>query len=125
MGSPGASQGELANARLHAPRIGRCFTGQLLREHLREPRGRHRIHDDDRPQRTPLGTLQILARAQMAGPHIGAFCQAMHREQGQNAVRRMQGLLSFHKKYGTARLEEACAAALEMDVYDYRFVRRR
>src|SRR5947207_8604953 len=63
-------------------------TGQLLREHLREPRGRHRIHEDDRSQRTPLGTLQILARAQKAGPHIGAFCQAMHREQGQNAVRR-------------------------------------
>lgn len=41
-------------------------TGQLLREHLREPPGRHRIHEDDRPQRTPLGTLQILARAQKA-----------------------------------------------------------
>ena len=30
-------------------------TGQLLRE----PRGRHRIHQDDRPQRTLLGTLQL------------------------------------------------------------------
>lgn len=99
-------------------------TGQLLREHLREPRGRHRIHEDDRPQRTPRGTLQILARARKAGPHIGAFCEAMHREQGQNAVRRMQGLLYFHKKYGTARLDQACATALEMEIYDYRFVRR-
>jgi len=99
-------------------------TGQLLREHLREPRGRHRIHEDDRPRRTPLGTLQILARAQKAGPHIGAFCQALHREQGQNAVRRMQGLLYFHKKYGAARLDQACATALEMEIYDYRFVRR-
>ena len=99
-------------------------TGQLLREHLREPRGRHRIHDDDRPQRTPLGTLQILARAEKAGHHIGAFCQAMHREHGQTAVRRMQGLLSFHKKYGVARVDQACAMALEMDIYDYRFVRR-
>ena len=99
-------------------------TGQLLREHLREPRGRHRIHEDDRPQRTPLGTQQILARAHKAGPHIGAFCEAMHREQGQNAIRRMQGLLYFHKKYGTARLDQACATALEMEIYDYRFVRR-
>ena len=48
----------------------------------------------------------------------------MHREQGQNAVRRMQGLLYFYKKYGTARLDQACAKALEMDIYDYRFVRR-
>ena len=98
--------------------------GQLLREQLREPRGRHRIHDDDRPQRTPLGTLQILARAEKAGHHIGAFCQAMHPEHGQTAVRRMQGLLSFHKKYGVACVDQACAMALEMDIYDYRFMRR-
>jgi hypothetical protein len=39
-------------------------------------------------------------------------------------VRRIQGILSFHKKYGVARVEEACAAALELEAYDYRFVRR-
>lgn len=99
-------------------------TGELLREHLREPRGRHRIHDDDRPQRTPLGTLQVLARAEKAGQHIGAFAQALHREQGQTAVRRIQGLLSFHKKYGVARVDQACAMALEMEVYNFGFVRR-
>lgn len=98
--------------------------GQLLREHRREPRGRHRIHDDDRPQRTPLGTLQLLARAEKAGSHIGAFCKAMHREQGQTAVRRILGLLSFQKQYGAARVDEACAMALEMEISDFRFVRR-
>ena len=36
----------------------------------------------------------------------------------------MQGLLYFHKKYGTARLDQACATALEMEISDYRFVRR-
>jgi transposase len=99
-------------------------TGQLLREHLRERRGRHRIHDEDRPRRTPLGTLQVLARAERAGRHIGAFCQAMHREQGQPAVRRIQGVLSFSKKYGAARVDQACALALEIETYNYRFVRR-
>ena len=39
-------------------------------------------------------------------------------------MRRLQGILSFHKKYGVARVDEACAAALELEVYDYRFVRR-
>ena len=99
-------------------------TGQLLREHLRERRGRHRIHDADRPQRTPLGTRQLLARAEKAGKHIGAFCQHMHAEQGEPAVRRIQGVLSFIKRYGMARVDEACATALELEVYDYRFVRR-
>ena len=99
-------------------------SGQLLREHLREQRGRHRIHADDRPQRTPLGTLQVLARADKAGEHIGAFSKAMQREQGQTAVRRIQGLLSFQKKYGAARVDQACAMALEMEISDFRFVRR-
>ena len=98
--------------------------GQLLREHLREQRGRHRIHADDRPQRTPLGTLQVLARAEKAGEHIGAFSKAMHRQQGQTAVRRILGLLSFQKKYGVARVDQACGMALEMEISDFRFVRR-
>jgi hypothetical protein len=49
-------------------------------------------------------------------------------------VRRIQGILSFTKKYGIARVEDACAAALELQAIalkrdcfatiDYRFVRR-
>src|ERR1700690_3385950 len=35
-------------------------TGQLLREHLRQARGRHRIQDQDRPKQTPPTTLQLL-----------------------------------------------------------------
>ncbi|HUB77770.1 MAG TPA: IS21 family transposase [Bryobacteraceae bacterium] len=99
-------------------------TGQLLREHLRQERGRHRIKDEDRPKRTPLSTVQLLARAERTGSHIGAFCQALHRLQGEVAIRRIQGLLSFTRKYGAARVDEACATALEMEAYDYRFVRR-
>lgn len=99
-------------------------TGQLLREHLREQRGRHRIHADDQPKRTPLGTLQVLARAEKSGDHIGAFAKVLHRAQGQTAVRRIQGLLSFHKKYGAARVDQACAMALELGIHDFRFVRR-
>jgi hypothetical protein len=48
------------------------LSGQLLREHLRQQRGRHRIQEQDRPTRTPLSTEQLLRRAEIAGPHIGA-----------------------------------------------------
>jgi len=99
-------------------------TGELLREHLRQERGRHRIHDEDLPKRTPLGTLELLSRAGKAGQQIGAFCKQMHEHQGPPAVRRIQGVMSFLKKYGVARVEEACAMALEMEVYNYPFVRR-
>ncbi len=100
------------------------LTGQLLREHLRQKRGGHRIQDQDRPQRTPLGTLATVVPRRQAGPQIGALCRAMHGEHGETTVRRIQGVLSLAKKYGTATVEEACAAALEMGVRDYRFVRR-
>jgi len=99
-------------------------TGQLLREHLRQARGRHRIQDEDRPKQTPPGTLQLLARADRTGAQIGALCRGMHSEHGPIAVRRIQGVLWLAKRYGAASVEDACAAALEVGVRDYRFVRR-
>ena len=100
-------------------------TGQLLREHLRQARGRHRIKDEDRPKQTPLTTLQLLTRADTAGAQIGALCRGMHQKDGETAVRRILGVLSLVKKYGGATVEDACAAALEVGVRaDYHFVRR-
>jgi transposase len=112
-------QWDLRQVRLMNPE-----TGQLLREHLRQARGRHRIQDADRPRQTPLGTLALLCRADKAGSQIGALCRGMHRERGETMVRRILGVLSLAKKYGAASVEEACAAALEIGVCDYRFVRR-
>jgi len=99
-------------------------TGQLLREHLRQARGGHRIQDQDRPKHTPLGTQQLLCRADHAGSQIGALCRGMHREYGETAVRRILGMLSLAKKYGAASVDDACAAALEVGSCEYRFVRR-
>ena len=97
-------------------------TGQLLREHVRQKRGWYRIKEGH-PKRTPLRHPNCWA----SGPcraHIGALCDAIHRQQGEVGVRRILGVLSLAKKYGTAAVDEACAAALEMGVQEYRFVRR-
>jgi hypothetical protein len=100
-------------------------TGQLLREHLRQARGLHRIKEEDRPQQPPLTTLQLLSRADKAGVQIGALCRAMHQKDGERCVRRILGILSLTKKYGAASVEEACAVALEAGVRaEYHFVRR-
>jgi len=99
-------------------------TGQLLREHVRQKRGRYRIKPEDYPKRAPLGTLQLLARAERAGTHIGTLCQAIHRAEGELGVRRILGVLALGKKFGLAAVEEACTAALELGVHEYRFVRR-
>ncbi|MGC2325417.1 MAG: IS21 family transposase [Candidatus Sulfotelmatobacter sp.] len=99
-------------------------TGQLLREHLRQKRGWYRIKNEDYPKRTPLGTAQLLRRAARAGSHIGALCDVIYRQQGEPGVRRILGVLSLAKKYGVDAVDDACSAALEIRVHEYRFVRR-
>jgi transposase len=99
-------------------------TGQLLREHIRQKRGWYRIRREDHPKRMPLRVGQLLGRATRAGAHIGALCEAIHQQQGEVGIRRILGVLSLAKKYGTAAVDDACAAALDMGVREYRFVRR-
>ncbi len=99
-------------------------TGMLLREHLGQKRGGHRIRDADRPRRTPPHTHRLLARAHKAGASIGALCDAIHHRQAEAGLRRIMGVLSLAKKYGCSAVDQACAAALELGVSEYRFVRR-
>ncbi len=100
-------------------------TGHLLREHRRQAlRGRHVIHPEDQPKRTPPTTVALLARAVGAGPHIGPLCAAIHHRDGELGVRRMLGVLGLVKKYGPTAVDAACAAALDLEAADYRFVRR-
>src|SRR5207253_5606846 len=56
-------------------------TNQLMREHIRQIRGGYRINKEDYPNKTPLSTVQLLARAGRAGSHIGQLCNAIHHEQ--------------------------------------------
>jgi transposase len=100
-------------------------TGELLREHLPQIRGKHRIPDEDRPKQTPPGIQHLLLRAGKAGRQIGLVCRTMYEEQGQEAVRRLQGLLALAKKHGSAVVDEACTTALEAGATNYyRFVKR-
>jgi hypothetical protein len=99
-------------------------TGQLLREHVRAPRGWHRIDDADRPSRTPAKTLALLAAAHRVGPSVGAVVDHIHRHDGAGGVRRILGVLALAKKYGPAVVEDAAKAALDLAVPTYRFIRR-
>ena len=88
------------------------------------PRGWHRLHDDDRPVRTPPSTVALLARATSAGPSISAVCAYIHQHEGAAGVRRMLGVLALAKKHGPAVVDEAAKAALDLGVPTYRFLRR-
>jgi transposase len=99
-------------------------SSQLLREHLRQKPGGYRIREEDHPKKMPLSTAQLLRRTEHAGARIGKFCQLIYQQQGATGIRRILGMLSLMKKYGTAAVEDACAAALDIGVHEYRFVRR-
>jgi len=97
---------------------------QLLREHLRQLPGNYRINDTDRSNKTPLSTVQLLSRAAQAGTHIGRLCQAIYRNEAELGIRRILGVVALAKKHGVAAVDDACAAALDLGVQTYRFVRR-
>ena len=97
--------------------------GQLLREHLRQARGRRRIEEQDKPSQTPLGTLKLLGRATTVGKNIGELARSLYEREGQVAVRRILGLLSLAKKHGAATCDEACELAMETGG-GYHFVRK-
>ena len=52
------------------------------------------------------------------------LCDTIHRRDGALGIRRIFGVLALVKTHGPARVEAACAAALELGVAEYRFVRR-
>lgn len=99
-------------------------TGQLLREHLRTARGHHRIHDDDRPARTPPSTLALLNRAASAGPQMGVVCRYIQAHHGAHGVREILGILALAKKHGPAVVEDAARVAVDIGVLTYRFIRK-
>ena len=99
-------------------------SGRLLREHSRKPRGWHAIAPEDESPRTPTSTLKLLSRAKTAGKSIGAVCDAIHQDQGETGVRQILGVLSLAKKHGPQAIDYACNVALELNLPQYRFVRR-
>jgi hypothetical protein len=109
----------------HRVRLLDGIGGRLLREHLRQERGRRRQLPEDRPTSTPPTTIKLLGRAAAAGPNIGAIAEATHRREGELGVRQILGVLSLAKKHGRDAVDRACGIALEVGaVNGYRFVRR-
>jgi transposase len=98
-------------------------SGMLLREHLRQRRGHHRIREEDLPRRTPRSTQVLLQRAHHVGPHAGTLCEQIHAQEGPLGIRRILGVFSLAKKHGIAAVDEAAKAALDCGAPTYRFLR--
>jgi transposase len=99
-------------------------TGELLREYLREERGRRRALPGDQPKHTHPRIAKLLGEAGFAGKNVGALCDAIWRRENEPGVRRVQGVMYLVKKYGAATVDDACGAVLELGIADYKVVRR-
>jgi transposase len=99
-------------------------TGLLLREHVRAPRGFHRIDDRDRSPRTPRKIVALLDAAMRVGACVSTVCEHIQRHEGDAGTRRILGILALAKRHGPAVVEDAAKAALEIGVPTYRFLRR-
>ena len=89
-------------------------TGQLLREHLRQQRGRHRIQERTARANTAVQSPTAAPRRR-AGPHVGAFCQCHAPANGRDCrAPHPWACCRWRKKYGVAATDDACAAALEL-----------
>ena len=98
--------------------------GELLREFRRQPPGRRQTLPGDEPKRMHPGIGKLLASAEFVGPNVSALCEAIWRRDGEVGVRRIQGVLSLVKKHGTATVEDACAAVLELGAVNYHSLRK-
>jgi transposase len=99
--------------------------GVLLREYVVQKPGGRRVRDEDRPKQTPRSTLDLLGELTRAGRHVATLADQLHHERGdEDVIRSLQGVRSLVKKYGSASVDEACAALLELGLRDYRSLRR-
>jgi len=86
-------------------------TGELLREHLRQERGRHRIHDEDLPKRTPVGTLELLRGPERPANRSAPSANRCTSSKAHRGAPHSSVLSS--SKSTRARVEEACAMAMK------------
>ena len=94
-----AVQGDALRVRILCPKA-----GELLREHMRQKKGRREMKAEDRPEKTPQSTVQLLSRECNGGESIGIVCQAIHHADQETGVRKSLGVLSLVKKHGAATI---------------------
>ena len=103
--------------------------GRLVKTHLRQPPGGRAIDPTDfPPEKTPyaLRDLEFLKRKAAAhGEAIGRFASALLDDPlPWTRMRRVYALLGLVRRYGDARVEEACSTALAHDLFDVRRLAR-
>jgi hypothetical protein len=97
----------------------------LLRRHPRRSRpGSYSIEESERIYNPSRQTERLLKQARAIGPSTHALCELLFREEGRPGQRRIQGLVALSRRFAAARIEAACAHALQCGVRRYKTIRR-
>ena len=78
-------------------------------------RGGYRIQEEDHPKKMPLQhSATVAARRTCGNPHRQVLPADLSTATAETGIRRILGVFSLMKKYGTAAVEDACATALDI-----------
>ncbi|MGD0575732.1 MAG: IS21-like element helper ATPase IstB [Anaerolineales bacterium] len=110
------------------PLLAQCYRGyQLIKMHLRVPKGRPSTDEDDYPRekaaffrRTPDWCRH---QARELGPAVSDVVETVLAVQALHHLRQAQGIVRLADKYGPARLNAACACTLAFGDPAYRTIK--
>ena len=122
-------RGKRVRARADAKTVRFYYQGQLIETYPRVPAGKR--HDNPAhfpPERWAYASRDgafLIKRAEAAGRHIGRFARALlESPKPWTRMRQCFALLGLCRRYGEARVDEACRQALEAGVAELIDVRR-
>ncbi len=103
--------------------------GQLIKTHPRQQPGRRSTDPADLPQHQAVYAMRdvgyLQRQAQDAGPAIGAYAAAiLDHPLPWTKMRQVYALLGLTRKWGPARVEAACARALEAEAVSVALIGR-
>jgi hypothetical protein len=95
--------------------------GQVIKTHPRQPAGGRSSHDADFPPGTDVYARRDIARlagmAAARGAQVGIYAERiLESPQPWTRMRAVYALIGLCRTYGNEPVEQACAAALELDV---------
>jgi hypothetical protein len=99
-------------------------TMTVLRRHRRcERPGEMAFEPSDRIFNPSRDTARLLRSAEAIGPFAFRICDALFRENGRVAQRKIQGIVALSRSHSAHRIEAACRVAFERHAYSSRAVR--
>jgi transposase len=126
---PGNLIGRHVDVRADRQLVKVFFGGQLVKTHPRQAPGGRSTHAEDLPEHKSIYALRDLKRLESLaadhGPAIGAYAAViLDHPLPWTKMRQVYALLGLVKKWGPARVDEACAKAAQAEAYSVSLIGR-